>query len=694
MLSKNFIRIWIWILGLSLCSMEQARAQIEDLVDEEDFILEILMELMPEELAENPDLSDIMEMLQALKRQPMDLNSISEGELMGFRVLSPLLIGRILEYRRKTGGFISIHELQVIEGLDLRSARFLSQFFTVRNSSTLENITYKELVNKGRHEWIFRYSRMLEPQQGYQIKDSTRSRYLGSPDRLLLRYRYDFSPDLKVAINMEKDAGEQFFSGVQRYGFDFYSGSMHLKNQRYFSELVIGDYTLQFGQGLGVWAGYATGKGAILHGIARQGIGIRPHTTANEIDFHRGIAATFYFGSWRFIPFASYRKRDGNVQVGENGVDIVQSLGQSGLHRTPSEVRNRQQVEQQTYGINIEQQHRLWRMGLTVYSCHLSASLQPQDLMRNRHAFRGQDLIHSSFYYQANFRNTYFFGESALSSNGGMAFLNGALLSLHHHVSLGVLHRYYQPNHHSFFGQAFGEGSVVANENGLYLGLHYQPNRKVSLIAYMDWVSFPWAKYRIDGPSRGLELYSQFTYAWSRRTQLDIRYRTKQKQLNLDVGAPEHVLEQTEHHQFRISFDSKLGQKWRIRNRIEQVHYSIGNAPKELGWMFYQDLFFQPMGAKVTANLRVAYFRTNSYDTRIYAYENDVLYASSFPAYHNKGIRSYLNLRWKISRTLDVWGRYALSGFFDPANIGSGLDQITRGNKRSELKLQFRFRIL
>src|SRR5690606_34630836 len=131
-------------------------------------------------------------------------------------------------------------------------------------------ITYNEVKNKGKQEWILRYGRILENQQGYLVRDTGRSRYLGSPDRLLLRYRYDLLPDLRIGINMEKDPVEQFFSGAQRYGFDFYSGNIQLRNQRYFSNMVIGDYVLQFGQGLSMWAGYATGKGAILHGIARQ----------------------------------------------------------------------------------------------------------------------------------------------------------------------------------------------------------------------------------------------------------------------------------------------------------------------------------------------------------------------------------------------------------------------------------------
>lgn len=85
-------------------------------------------------------------------------------------------------------------------------------------------------------------------------------------------------------------------------------------------------------------------------------------------------------------------------------------------------------------------------------------------------------------------------------------------------------------------------------------------------------------------------------------------------------------------------------------------------------------------------------FKTDSYETRLYAYENNVLYASSFPAYYQKGWRGYINLRYKISRNLDLWGRYAGTWLGNEETIGSGLDLI-EGNKKTEVTLQVRWRL-
>ena len=88
--------------------------------------------------------------------------------------------------------------------------------------------------------------------------------------------------------------------------------------------------------------------------------------------------------------------------------------------------------------------------------------------------------------------------------------------------------------------------------------------------------------------------------------------------------------------------------------------------------------------------MRVALFDTPGFNSRIYAYENDVLYGYSIPAYQNKGLRYYVNGRYRFTGKMDMWLRYSLSKYKDITEIGSGQDQID-GSKRSEIKIQFRY---
>lgn len=105
--------------------------------------------------------------------------------------------------------------------------------------------------------------------------------------------------------------------------------------------------------------------------------------------------------------------------------------------------------------------------------------------------------------------------------------------------------------------------------------------------------------------------------------------------------------------------------------------------------MIYQDVIWRPENIPWSLTARYALFDTDTFDERIYAYENDVLYAFSVPAYYYKGSRAYLLFRYQASRRLECWLRYGMTWFANTNSLGSGLDEIT-GDTRSEIKVQVR----
>ena len=84
---------------------------------------------------------------------------------------------------------------------------------------------------------------------------------------------------------------------------------------------------------------------------------------------------------------------------------------------------------------------------------------------------------------------------------------------------------------------------------------------------------------------------------------------------------------------------------------------------------------------------RYALFHTDSYDTRLYAYENDVLYTSSIPAYYGIGSRLYAMMKVEITSYIDLWLRVAQSFYKNKHTIGTALDAIN-GNNKSDIHLQ------
>lgn len=674
------------ILAVILFWAYRARAQTDV-----DILMERLTEFAMEDLSEDFDLSDLADRLYYYQQHPIDLNRTDGNELRALQFVPQLFIDNLLEHRSRSGAFVAIQELQTIEGLNLEMLRLLLPYVTVKEMSPLAGVGVGELLQAGSHDLMVRYGRTVQQRQGYKITDTSRSRYLGSPDQMFVRYRYRYGNDLQVALNMKKDAGESFFNGAQRHGFDFYSGSIYLRNQGRFRDIVVGDYALQFGQGLAMWNGLGFGKGAIVQGIAKQPTGLRPYTSSNEVLFLRGGAATVILGKLSVTPFFSWRGLDGSLSQADDSSMTVNSLGQTGLHRTRTEVSNRHAVKQWVSGANVLYQQARFRMGLLTYHTRFDAPIEPQTLLRNQYSFRGDALWNSSVYYSHSWRGVYLFGEAAHSHGAGFAVMQGMVATLHHHLSLALHYRNYQRNYHSFFSQGLAVGSGVSNERGFYAGLVYHPSRKIEWTLYGDFFRFPWLRYRVDAPSSGADLLTQFTYTWYKKAHISVRYRYRQRQENADMEQPHRFVADVRRQQVRLSGQYKLNSRWTMRSRLELSHYRKETAKAELGFMAYHDVIYKPFSSRISGNMRLAVFGIPSYNARMYAYENDVLYGYSFPVYHNDGIRAYVNARYRLGRRVDLWLRYATFVYRGVDEVGSGLDVIA-GNQRSDVKVQLRWR--
>ncbi len=655
-----------------------------------DRLVERLTELAVEDLDEDFDLSELADRFYYYQQHPIDLNRTDGSELRELRFVPQLFIDNLMEHRSRSGAFVAVQELQAIEGLGDELLRLLLPFVTVAEASPLSGVSVGELLQAGSHDLLLRYGRTVQQRQGYAVTDTGRSRYLGSPDQLLMRYRYRYGKDAQLALNMKKDAGESFFKGAQRHGFDFYSGSVYVTDQGRLRGAVLGDYALQFGQGLAMWNGLGFGKGTVVQGVAKQATGLRPYTSSNEVQFLRGGAAAVAWGPLLITPFFSWRRRDASVGRTADGEATVSALGETGLHRTPTEAANRGAVQQWVTGANIGYQRTRFRVGMLTYRTWFDATIVPQPLLRNRYAFHGDAGWNSSVYYSRSWRGVYLFGEAAHSHGGGFAFMQGLVATLHHHLSLALHYRHYQRDYHSFFGQGLAAGSGTANERGFYTGLAYHPNRKVEWTVYADFFRFPWLRYRVDAPSHGVDLLTQFTYTWYKQAHVSVRYRYRQQQENAAMEQPHRFLADLHRQQVRVNSQYKLNARWTMRTRLELSHYRKEGEAAELGWMAYHDVIYKPLNGRLSGNMRLAVFGIPSYHSRVYAYEHDVLYGYSFPAYHNDGVRAYANVRCRIGRRLDLWLRYATFIYRDVDEVGSGLDVIA-GNRRSDVKVQLRW---
>jgi hypothetical protein len=114
----------------------------------------------------------------------------------------------------------------------------------------------------------------------------------------------------------------------------------------------------------------------------------------------------------------------------------------------------------------------------------------------------------------------------------------------------------------------------------------------------------------------------------------------------------------------------------------------LSNKPEQ-GLLMTQDFIFRPKSLPFDVAMRYALFDTDSYDTRIYSFENNALYAFAVPAYYYQGSRAYLLLRYSFLKKCDLWLKYGFFLYNNRTTVSSGAEQI-QGSKKTDLLIQLR----
>ncbi len=635
-----------------------------------------------------------LQQLEDLRKHPVNLNYADNDELKTLRILTDLQINSLLSYRKLMGVINNIYELQAIPNWDIETIKKILSFVTI--AQKINPVT--ELRNRfkgGEHNIMLRVSQTVENAFGFVDSTSSGNFYPGSPQRLFLRHRYSYRNLLQYGIVAEKDAGEQLFKGAQKQGFDFYSAHLFARNLGRVKALAIGDFTVNMGQGLIQWQNLAFRKSADAMQVKRSSPVLRPYNSAGEFNFMRGVGATVKVSkSTDATLFASYKNRDANIGVDTSSFidpEFASSLLTSGLHRTKSEIEDRNALKQLTAGFNLSFNQKRWHVGLNGVYYGFDKSIQRTSQPYNLFGVSGKAWMNASIDYNYTYKNFHYFGESAISKNGGYAFIDGMLLSLGNKMDVSMVLRNIDKKYQAVQGSAFTEGTLPSNESGLYTGIKLRPMYGITIDAYADFYKFPFLRYRVDAPSKGNDYLIQIGYKPNKVVDVYIRLRSETKDQNSSgLNLPTRQLNALNRTNFRAHFSYKIDKTWSVRQRAEMNWFDKSGAQSSTGFLIYTDLIYKPMFNPLSFNVRLQYFEVDDYNSRIYAFENDVLYSFSIPLFQNTGFRYYANINYDVSKKLSLWLRWAQTRYSNVNPIGSGLDEI-QGNVRSDFRVQLRY---
>lgn len=649
---------------------------------------------------EDMDLSVIIDDLYFIWENPLDLNTVSREDLGRIYLLNDFQINNLLNYVRIFGPVYSIYELTFIEGFSAELIIKISQFFTLSQNPPGMQLITRDILKYGKHHIYSRVQRVLEKQKGYSdISDSAlsaspNSRYLGSPVKIYNRYLFNYRNRMFWGITAEKDAGEEFFRGNNPYGYDYYSAHLYIRGSGIVKRIALGDFHVRFGQGLVLWPGFSTGKSMDVLSIKKNPRGIVRYASTEENIFMRGAGTTLGIGDKTELSvFISSKKIDASVSKRDsitNEITEVSSLQNTGLHATSSQTVNKNVLGEAIAGANISWKGNTFRIGMTGVYYQYSAPLVPAERIYNQFEFSGKRNFNAGIDYQLNFRNLHLFGEGAMSRSGGNALITGLLANAGPRISFAALYRSYSRNYHAYFSNAFGENTRNINENGFFTGFVLLPFPGWKISGYYDIFAFNWLRFGAYTPTKGSDYLLLAEFNPSENVSMYFRVKQKNKASNSPVEEP--LIRQTEeiiNTGYRYQINYRVLPALELRNRLEYVVFKPESSSPENGFLIYQDVIYRSVKIPLSLSFRYAIFETDTYNARIYAYENDVLYAFSVPAYYDKGMRTYFAMSYSFPIGLDVWFRIAQTHLPKKITIGSDLNEI-KGNSRTEIKVQAR----
>ena len=654
---KLFLLISILCMVGSVCSQEPATQQtVED-----------LLESLGENLSDDADIQEVLDDLERFRQEPLKINEASRDELLRLHLLSDFQVDHLINFREKTGTIYSIYEMASIDGFTPDILQKLEPFVSFGVGNNLQD--RKGAIN----QLLVRSNRSFP---------SAQSGNEGSPERYYLRMKHE-SANFQYGFVMEKDPGEDFFSQSNKHGFDYISAFANMKTGKNGNRLYAGDYHVRFGQGLVAWQGFSMGKSTETTNVLRSGQGIKSYSSTDENQFLRGIAAQFKLGRVVFFPFVSYHKVDANIDT-LNGTPYFGAFQTSGYHRKGSEISGENALGQFTTGGNVSFSYRQWSFGLTSVYTRFDVPMNRSDEPYNQFLPEGRGNLVAGLDWKGSVRKVFFFGEAALGKNAGKALLMGAMVKPAPNTELSLVYRNINKTYFSFYSSAFTESSRVNDEHGLYLGLKVFPAPKWSLLGYIDFFKFQWIKYTTAGPSSGAEFMTQVSYNPSDRTSFYLRFFQEEKGQRLITDVLRYN-EQQRIDRLRLNFAHDLNEEFSMKSRVEFSFYTKQSAEK--GYLICQDLNYKPINKSYALNGRLAYFFTDSYNTRLYAFENDLLYSFSVPALFGDGLRAYLNFQKRIGQHFTYWLKLATTHQFSGTSAEETIDSSTK----SEIKVQIRY---
>lgn len=593
----------------------------------EDEINNYLVWFINENNESSVDINELKDAINQYVENPISLNTCTYEKLNQLLFITSYQAYQIIRYRKKYGFFIHKYELLAVPGIALRDYKLIKHLFTLETHIYIKK--RKQLI---RSKFIIGQNSALHSQKEY--KQNT---YKGNPQKFFSKIDINSSEGLRLGFQIEKDAGEEFNSEK----LDYFAGFLELKFNKGIERLIIGDYKLQYGQGITL-NNYFTiySSNSINHNVLNKN-NFKVHSSLNETHFFRGFVARLPIKRINIDLFYSNRNKDANIDNHQ-----IVSFNNSGYHRTISEITNKNSFNDQHFGGNLSYRHKQFTIGIVSVYNKINKEVDFQRLYQQNYYLKKHN-IYNGVYFNYQLKNVDLFGEISFNSN----FNSSGIVGLTHHLSpVFSYHVSYRNYHSAYFNRnsnAYGKNSFNNNEEGVVLKTEIKISSKFDLITNVDFYDRRDISYQKYYPTKGFSFFVQLNYYINNQSNFLLGFKKSSDQYSQSNSILYSLNKQYSkklYIKYRYQFDDSFIQNF----QFQTIHYYTDI--KYTGMLIYYELVKK--WKKISFTTRYTYFNTDNYNTRLYTYQNNVPYQYHIPMFYGKGFQVFGLFKFQINKNL------------------------------------------
>jgi hypothetical protein len=271
--------------------------------------------------------------------------------------------------------------------------------------------------------------------------------------------------------------------------------------------------------------------------------------------------------------------------------------------------------------------------------------------------FSGERNSIFSAYYNGLINRILLFGEISTNDTRQFALVQGIALRPSDRLTLNFLYRNYSPGFISFHGRGPGSNSITGNEHGILGNFTFEAAKHLFISAGCDISHFPWLKYRAGFPSMSKKQEIKIRYFPVEDLSFEISYNYRYSMIDSDEDQGIAGIEEVTSRTFKGLPDIL---QMRI-SHLNTIDFKAVEHSGSKGMLMLQDIVYAFRRIPVSLWLRYCIFKTDDWDSRIYTYENDLLYSFSIPAYSGEGSRAYIMVKWESGNNAELRVKYGFT---------------------------------